>query len=85
MATLSIVEVKTGPRSRLSTAQEWVYPGFVHGAIVSSPDPKIALFGFSVGEPLPPRPVTIWYERDPAAEPKLTRVKPIFPYIWSPE
>lgn len=26
--------------------------------------------------------VTIWYEENPASEPVLTRVRPMFPFIW---
>jgi hypothetical protein len=82
--TLAIVEIKTGPRSRLSDAQSWVYPSFVHGEIVSSLDPRIIAFGYSVGQPIPPSAVTIWYEESPAAEPVLTKVTPTFPFIWQP-
>jgi hypothetical protein len=80
--TLSIVEIKTGPNSRLRDSQSWVYPGFVHGGIVSSPDPKIASFGFTTGQLLPPSAATIWYEESPASAVSLIRVKPIFPFIW---
>ena len=82
--TLSVIEIKTGPFARLRTSQSWVYPGLVHGGIVSSPDPKIASFGYSIGQPLPPVPVIIWYERDPATKRDVTQVKPIFPFVWRP-
>jgi hypothetical protein len=83
-STLSVIEIKTGPFARLRTSQSWVYPGLVHGGIVSSPDPKIASFGYSIGQPLPPVPVIIWYERDPATRREMTLVKPTFPFVWRP-
>jgi hypothetical protein len=82
--TLAVIEVKTGPRSRLSEAQEWVYPGLVHGEIVSAPDPKIVLFGYQPGQPLPPVPVMIWYERDPGTPRDVSKVEPEFPFLWEP-
>lgn len=82
--TLAIVEVKTGPRSHLSLGQSWVYPGFVHGGIVSSFDRKIEAFGFQRGVPLPPSAATIWYEESPASRVVTDRVPVVFPYNWHP-
>ena len=82
--TLEIVEVKTGPRSALSDGQEWVYPSYVHGNIVSSPDPKILAFGYVPGETLPPGGVVIWYEEGPATRACRMLVPPTIPYKWRP-
>lgn len=82
--TLHIVEVKTGPRSALTDGQEWVYPSYVHGNIVSSPDPKISAFGYSPGQPLPAGGVTIWYEEGPGVPRCISHVPPAIPYKWRP-
>jgi len=82
--TLAIVEVKTGPRSHLNYGQSWVYPGFVHGGLVSSFDRKIDAFGIPRGVPLPPSAAIIWYEESPGSPRVIERVPIVFPYNWHP-
>ncbi len=83
-STLVVIEIKTGPGSRLEESQKWVYPGLVHGGIVSGVDGKISSFGYVPGQILPPVPVMIWYEASPEAPPDITFVDPVFPYEWRP-
>jgi len=82
--TLAIVEVKTGLRSHLSYGQSWVYPGFVHGGLLSSFDRKIDAFGIPKGVPLPPSAAIIWYEESPGSPVFRERVPIVFPYNWRP-
>jgi len=81
--SLTLIEIKTGPRSRLENDQVWVYPGFVHGDIVASSDAKIASFGFSPGQPLPVGRAYIWYERHPDTPRFIFPIEPIFPFLWN--
>lgn len=81
--SLTAVDVKTGPRSRLENDQVWIYPGFVHGDIVASPDAKIASFGFSPGQPLPMGQAFIWYEKHPDTPRFIFPIEPIFPFLWN--
>jgi hypothetical protein len=59
------VDVKTGPSSRLTEEQAFVYPHAMGGAGVVSPDPKISTLGLPPGGLLPPFPIIIVYVSGP--------------------
>jgi hypothetical protein len=49
-----LIEVKTGLGPRLSKEQSWVYPAALLGEHLYSYSPRISIFGFAPGAPLPP-------------------------------
>ena len=59
------VDVKTGPSSRLTPEQAFIYLHAMVGAGVVSPDGKISLLGLPQGEPLPAFPIIIVYVSGP--------------------
>ena len=62
------VDVKTGPSSRLTPEQAFVYLHAMAGAGVVSPDGKLNLLGLPVGEPLPAFPIIIVYVPGPGEQ-----------------
>lgn len=59
------VDVKTGPSSRLTPEQAYVYLHAMVGAGVVSPDTKINSLGLPAGERLPEFPIIILYAPGP--------------------
>ena len=83
-STLIVIDIKTGPNSRIEGGQSWVYPGLVHGDIVMSPDPKISVFGLTPGQPLPPIPGWIYYSPGSSLGGTPFQVPSVFPFNWRP-
>jgi hypothetical protein len=59
------VDVKTGPNSRPTPEQAFLYPHAIGGAGVISPDSKINLLGLPPNAPLPAFPIIIVYVSGP--------------------
>ena len=67
-----LIEVKTGNDPILSPEQRIVYLAALLGEHLYSYSPRISLFGFARGEPLPPMMVWAVYVSKPGAEIKAT-------------
>ena len=67
-----LIEVKTGNDPILSPEQRIIYPAALLGEHLYSYSPRISLFGFARGEPLPPMMVWAVYISKPGAEVKAS-------------
>jgi len=63
-----LIEVKTGHDPMLSQEQRIIYPATLLGEHLYSYSPRISLFGFAPGEPLPPMMVWAVHVSKPGAE-----------------
>lgn len=67
-----LIEVKTGNDPKLSPEQRTIYPAALLGEHLYSYSPRISLFGFARGEPLPSMMVWAVYVSKPGAEIKAS-------------